>query len=61
MYLIGAILLGFILQLAVMYIPPIATMFNVIPLTLGDWGIVLSLSIIPLAVNELRKLFIKDK
>lgn len=61
MYLIGAILLGFILQLAVMYIPPIATMFNVIPLTLGDWGIVLSLIIIPLAVNELRKLFIKDK
>ncbi|MEG2935779.1 MAG: cation-translocating P-type ATPase [Clostridium sp.] len=60
MYLIGAILLGFLLQLAVMYIPPIANMFNVIPLTLGDWGIVLSLSIIPLAVNELRKLFIKD-
>lgn len=61
MYLIGAILLGFILQLAVMYIPPIANMFNVIPLTLGDWGIVLGLSVIPLVVNEIRKLFIKDK
>lgn len=61
MYLIGAILLGFILQLTVIYIPPIAKMFNVIPLTLQDWSVVLGLSIIPLILNELRKLFIKNK
>lgn len=61
MYLIGAIFLGFILQLAVMYIPPIANLFNVIPLTLRDWGIVLCLSIVPLVVNEIRKLFIRTK
>lgn len=59
MYLIGAIVLGFLLQLAVMYIPPIANLFNVIPLTLRDWGIVLGLSIVPLVVNEIRKLFIR--
>ena len=61
MYLIGAILLGFALQLTVIYIPPIAKMFNVIPLTLQDWSVVLGLSIIPLIINELRKLFIKNK
>lgn len=61
MYLIGAIALGFTLQLAVIYIPPVADMFNVFPLTLRDWGIVLGLSIVPLVVNELRKLILKNK
>ncbi len=61
MYLVGAIVLGFALQLAVIYIPPVANMFNVIPLTLNDWGIVLGLSIVPLVINELRKLFIKNE
>ncbi|MEG0133993.1 MAG: cation-translocating P-type ATPase [Clostridium sp.] len=61
MYLIYAILLGVGLQVAVIYIPPIANLFNVIPLTLADWGLVTILSLIPLVVNEIIKLFIKDK
>lgn len=60
MYLIGAIIIGFILQIGVIYIPPVAKMFNIIPLTLKDWGIVLALSIMPLAINELKKLFTKN-
>jgi len=61
MYLIYAILVGIGLQMAVIYIPPIAKMFNVIPLTLADWGLVIILSLIPLVLNEIIKLFIKDK
>ncbi|WP_346915649.1 cation-translocating P-type ATPase [Clostridium sp.] len=61
MYLIYAMLVGISLQMAVIYIPPIAKMFNVIPLTLADWGLVIILSLIPLVINEIIKLFIKDK
>ncbi|WP_346929166.1 cation-translocating P-type ATPase [Clostridium sp.] len=61
MYLIYAMLVGIGLQMAVIYIPPIAKMFNVIPLTLADWGLVIILSLIPLVLNEIIKLFIKDK
>ncbi len=61
MYLIYAMVVGIALQMAVIYIPPIARMFNVIPLTLADWGLVIILSLIPLVINEIIKLFIKDK
>lgn len=61
MYLIYAMVVGIALQMAVIYIPPIARMFNVIPLTLADWGLVIVLSLIPLVINEIIKLFIKDK
>ncbi|HCO74152.1 MAG TPA: ATPase [Clostridium sp.] len=61
MYLIYAMVVGIALQMAVIYIPPIAKMFNVIPLTLADWGLVIVLSLIPLVINEIIKLFIKDK
>lgn len=61
MYLIGAIVLGIVLQAAVIYIKPIANMFNVQPLTMQDWGFIIILCFIPLVVNEVIKLFIKDK
>lgn len=61
MYLIYAMLVGIGLQMAVIYIPPIAKLFNVIPLTLADWGVVIILSLIPLVINEIIKLFVKDK
>ncbi len=61
MYLIYAMIVGIGLQMAVIYTPPIARMFNVIPLTLTDWGLVIILSLIPLVINEIIKLFIKDK
>jgi P-type Ca2+ transporter type 2C len=61
MYLIYAMVVGIVLQMAVIYTPPIARMFNVIPLTLTDWVLVIILSLIPLVINEIIKLFIKDK
>lgn len=61
MYLIYAMIVGIGLQMAVIYTPPIARMFNVIPLTLTDWVLVIILSLIPLVINEIIKLFIKDK
>lgn len=60
MYMIGAIIIGAILQLAVIYIAPIAEVFNVVPLTLKDWGLVLLLSLVVLVVNEILKLFKRD-
>jgi P-type Ca2+ transporter type 2C len=57
MYMIGAIAIGIILQLAVIYIAPIAEVFKVVPLTLQDWGFVILLSLIVLVVNEVAKLF----
>jgi len=60
MYMIGAIAIGAILQLAVIYIPPIAEIFKVVPLTLKDWGFVLLLSLVVLVVNEVLKLFRRD-
>jgi len=59
--LLGAILTGLLLQLAVISIPFLATAFHVQNLTLLDWSIVLVLSIIPLSVNEIIKLITRKK
>jgi Ca2+-transporting ATPase len=60
-YLIGAIIAGFVLQLAVISIPFLADAFNVINLSLHDWGIVFALSLVPLLLNELVKFFSRMK
>jgi Ca2+-transporting ATPase len=59
MYLIGAIIIGFILQLGVISIPFLANAFKVHNLSLVDWSLVLFMAIIPLIVNEIAKLFIR--
>ncbi|NLI89624.1 MAG: cation-translocating P-type ATPase [Epulopiscium sp.] len=56
-YLIGAIIVGFILQVGVVTIPFFADAFKVQNLSLSDWTLVIGLSIIPLIVNELIKAF----
>ena len=61
MYLIYAILVGIALQIAVIYIPPVATLFNVVPLNLRDWLVILGLSLTPLVINEIIKLFKRNK
>lgn len=58
-YLIGSILLGIILQNIVITVPFLASVFKVYPLTLKDWIFVLLLSIVPLLVNEIVKIFIR--
>lgn len=59
MYLIGAIIVGFILQLGVISVPFLANSFKVHNLSLGDWGLVIGFSLVPLLVNELIKIFMR--
>ncbi len=56
-YLIGSIVVGIILQLAVISIPFLANAFKVHNISLRDWGIVILFALVPLAVNEIIKLF----
>lgn len=56
-YLLGAIIIGLILQFGVISIPFLATAFKVQFLSLADWGLVIGLGLVPLIVNEIIKLF----
>jgi Ca2+-transporting ATPase len=56
-YLIGAIIVGFILQFGVISIPFLANAFKVQMLSAYDWGLVIIFALVPLAVNEIVKLF----
>lgn len=58
-YLIGSIIIGFVLQLGVISVPFLAEAFKVHNLSLRDWGIVILFALIPLVVNEIIKLFSK--
>ncbi|MBP1756100.1 MAG: ATPase, partial [Firmicutes bacterium] len=55
--LILSIIVGVMLQLVVISVPFLANAFGVHNLTLQDWAIVISFSLIPLVVNELIKLY----
>jgi P-type Ca2+ transporter type 2C len=57
--LIGAIIVGFILQIGVISIPFLASAFNVHTLSVNDWLLVVGFSLIPLMVNELIKVFMR--
>lgn len=58
-YLIGSIILGILLQIIVIGFDPLANVFEVFQLSLKDWAIVIGLSIIPVIVNEIIKIFIR--
>ncbi len=58
-YLIGAIIIGFILQLGVISIPVLAQAFSVQMLSVRDWAIVMGFSLIPLIVREITKIPMK--
>ncbi|QLY81739.1 cation-translocating P-type ATPase [Clostridium intestinale] len=60
-YLLGAICLGILLQLAIISIPPIAEIFKVFTLTSRDWGFVILLSLIPFILNELIKILFRKR
>lgn len=60
-YLIGAVLLGFALQLPVLYVPFMSNAFKLQGIGLGDWLMVLALGLVPLLANELIKLFTRKK
>ena len=60
-YLVGAIIIGFILQLGVISVPFLANAFKVQMLSAYDWGLVIIFALVPLAVNEIVKLFARIK
>ena len=56
MYLIGAIIVGLILQLMVIEIDALAALFKCVDLNARDWQIVYMFACVPLIVNEIEKL-----
>lgn len=56
-YLIGAVTGGFLLQAIVLYIPFMSESFKLAALDVNGWLLTLGLGIIPLAGDEIRKLF----
>jgi len=58
-WLVGSLLLGILLQLIVISFSPLASVFEVFQLNIGDWVLVIGLSLVPVLVNEIVKLFIR--
>ncbi len=54
-YLIGAFLIGSILQVGVIIIPKIAGIFDVVPLSSKQWIYTAVISILPLVIVEMQK------
>lgn len=61
MYLVGAIIIGLILQLGVISVPFLASAFKVQVLSLRDWVLVFVFALIPLIIKEIMKVFVKNK
>ncbi len=55
LYLVGAFLIGVLLQTGVIMIPVLSTIFKVQCLNIVEWGIVALLAFIPIVVVELEK------
>ncbi|SDC94030.1 cation-translocating P-type ATPase [Williamwhitmania taraxaci] len=58
-YLVGAIVLGVLLQLMVIMVPFMQRAFHLQMLDLRGWLIAISLGLVPLFVNEIIKIFIR--
>lgn len=54
--LVYSFIIGCILQISVIMVPPLAKIFQVVPLTVRQWAIVLFLSFVPILVIESQKL-----
>ncbi len=60
-YLVGAIVVGLILQMSVIEIAPLAAMFKCVNLNANDWEMVFVFALMPLVVNEIEKLVTRMK
>lgn len=54
-WLVGAFLIGIVLQVGVIMVQPLATVFKVAPLGIWEWLIVAGLACLPLPIVELEK------
>ncbi len=57
--LIASLIFGIAIQFAIITIPFTANIFKVYSLYLKDWGIVILISLIPFAINEIVKIFFR--
>ena len=55
--MIGAFLLGAILQVGVVVIKPIANIFELVPLTQKQWIYTILISFVPILIMEVQKKF----
>lgn len=60
-YLMGAFILGVILQIVVVVIPSVAEVFKLVPLTQVQWMYTFGISILPLVIMEIQKAFNKSE
>ena len=60
-YLIGAFILGAILQVGIVFIPVLADLFKLEKLNLVQWGITIIISVMPIIIMEIQKKFDKLK
>ena len=60
-YLIGAFILGTILQVGIVFIPVLADLFKLERLNLVQWGITIIISVMPIIIMEIQKKFDKLK
>ena len=56
-YLVGAVVLGTLLQVVVVVISPLAQIFDVVPLNSVQWLMTATISILPVVIVELQKKF----
>lgn len=56
-YLVGSLIAGLLLEVSVIMLPQLSKIFNVAPLNFLEWIIVGAISILPLIIVELQKLF----
>ncbi len=61
MWLIWAVVVGFILQLCALYVPFLKDLFQATDLSLAEWGIILGLSLIKIIGIELAKDWLRRK
>ena len=59
MYLVGAIAASFLAHFMILYIPPLATVFSVAPLTWREWKLVLMFSFPVILIDEVLKLVVR--
>lgn len=60
MSMVYATTASFALMLAVLYIPPVADIFNLVRPELADWGVIIGFGLIPLVIGEIRKLIARS-
>lgn len=54
-YLIGAVLLGLLIQVVLVYVPFLHDVFGIYALAAKDWAFIIGISLIPVILNEIYK------